>query len=40
MQPRRLQQFGAVDRGQRHVEGDALMIDGQRHVDAGGAQRP
>ena len=35
MQPRAFQQLGAIDRGQHHVEGDALMIDGERHVDAG-----
>src|SRR5450755_874097 len=40
MQPRRLQQLGAVDRGQHYVEGDAVMVDGKRYVDAGGPERP
>src|SRR5215510_12845656 len=40
MQPRRLQQLGAVGRAQRHVEGDALVMDGERHIDAGSAKRP
>ena len=40
MQPRCLEQFGAIDRAQHHVEGNALMIDGERHVDTGGAERP
>src|SRR5215218_10233043 len=40
MQSWRLQQLGAVDRAQHHVEGDALMIDRERHVDSGRPQRP
>src|SRR5829696_6265110 len=40
MQSWRLQQLGAVDRTQHHVEGDALMVDRERHVDAGSAERP
>src|SRR6185369_5234166 len=40
MQSWRLQQSGAIDRAQHHVEGDALMVDRERHVDAGGAERP
>src|ERR1700751_3689960 len=40
VQPRRLEQFGTIGRGQHYIEGDALMIDRERHIDAGGAERP
>src|SRR5947208_15658190 len=40
MKPRRLQQLGAIGRAQYHVEGDALMVNREGHVDAGGAERP
>src|SRR5665647_806088 len=40
MQPRPLQQPGAVGRGQRYVEGDAVMVDGERHVDTCRPERP
>src|SRR6476660_1898798 len=40
MQPRPLEQLGAIGRGQHHVEGDAFVIDGERHVDAGRSERP
>src|ERR1700682_1335098 len=40
MQPRRLEQPRPVDRGQHHVEGDALVVDRERHVDTGRAERP
>jgi len=40
VQPRRLEQFRAVGRGQRNIEGDALVIDGERHVDARRTERP
>src|SRR6266851_6738807 len=40
MQPRRLEQPRPVGRGQHHVEGDALVVDRQRHVDTGRAERP
>src|ERR1700690_70000 len=35
-----LEQPRTVGRGQHHIEGDALMIDGERHVDAGRPERP
>src|SRR5215510_13192352 len=38
MQPRRLQQLGSIGRAQRHVKGDALVMDGERHNDAGDTQ--
>src|SRR6185295_19856799 len=40
MKPWRLQQPGAIGRAQHHVEGNALMVDRERHVDPGGAERP
>src|SRR5581483_2822255 len=40
VQPRRLEQLGAVDRGEHHVEGDAFMVHRKWHVDAGMSERP
>src|SRR5207253_6002625 len=40
MQPWRLQQLRPIGRAQHHVESDALVVDRERHVDAGGAERP
>src|ERR1700716_849358 len=40
MQPRRLEQPRPVGRGQHHVEGDALVVDRERHVDTRGSERP
>src|SRR6202790_2700925 len=40
MQPRSLEQPRTVGRGQHHVEGDAVMVHGERHVDAGRPERP
>src|SRR6202521_680251 len=40
MQPRRLEQPPPVGRGQHHVEGDALVVDRERHIDTRGSERP
>src|SRR6202171_2763029 len=40
MQPRPLEQLGAIGRGQHHIEGDAFMVHRERHVDAGSSERP
>src|SRR3981081_1447588 len=40
VQPRRLEQSGAVGRVQHYVEGHAVMVDGERHIDSGGPERP
>src|SRR6202158_574860 len=40
MQPRTLEQLGAIGRGQHHIERDALMEDSGRHVEARRAARP
>src|SRR5262245_59047617 len=40
MQSRALQELGAVDRSQGHIEGDTFMMDRERHIDPGRAQRP
>src|SRR5665213_1704448 len=40
MQPRRLEQPGPIGRSQHDVEGYALMMDGERYVDARGSKRP
>src|SRR5229473_4195250 len=38
MQPRRLEQPPPVGRGQHHVEGDALVVDRERHIDTRGSE--
>src|SRR5262245_58162769 len=40
VQARSLEKAIAVARGHAHLEGAAVAIDGQRHFDAGLAQRP
>src|SRR5581483_10439931 len=35
-----LEELGAVGRGQRHIKGNAFMMDSERHIDAGRAKRP
>src|ERR1700687_5830507 len=40
MQPRPLEQSRTLGGGQHHIEGDALVVDGERHVDARGSVRP
>src|SRR5258708_19202472 len=40
MQPRTLEQLGAIDRAQHHIKGDALMEYSERHVGARRSERP
>src|SRR5260363_275736 len=40
VQPRRLEQLGAIGRGHGDVEGDALVMHREWHVHAGVAERP
>src|ERR1700681_1454863 len=40
MQARRLEHTPPVDRGQHHVEGYALVVDRERHIDTRGSERP
>src|SRR6266702_4443252 len=40
VQLRRLQKLEAIGRRHRDIEGDALMMHSERHVDAGGAEPP
>src|ERR1700691_2479153 len=40
MQPRRLEQLGPICRGQHDVEGDTLVVNRERYVDARRAKRP
>src|SRR5258705_13457797 len=35
-----LEEFGAVGRSHRYIEGVALTIERERHVDPGSAERP